>query len=108
MKWTFELLRWRLLLLRLESLQGSELHALAIREAQVSAILACETAFPGLLFPCLFEERVEAALARQAREVSRYWRELRPPATAAALSTHNPGRCYVLAASPPARAELDL
>lgn len=85
MKWTFELLRWRLLLLRLDALQGSELHTLAIREAQVAAILAGETDFPGLVFPCLFEERVEAALARQAREVNRYWRELRPPAAASAV-----------------------
>lgn len=106
MKWTFELLRWRLLLLRLDALQGSELHSLAIREAQVAAILAGETGFPGLVFPCLFEERVAAALARQAREVNRYWRELRPPGTACLPETFSPSPCYDLAATMPASAKL--
>ncbi len=84
MESTFELLRWRLLLRRLDSIQSSELHALVIREAHRAAVLASATSFPWLLFPCLFEERVDAALTRHARDAELYWKDLYSPASAAA------------------------
>jgi hypothetical protein len=79
MESTFELLRWRLLLKRLDKIENSELHALVIREAKVATELAGATAFPWLLFPCLFEERVDAALEREARVATLYWRGLNAP-----------------------------
>ena len=76
MEWTFELLRFRLLLKQLDKVENSELHALVIREAKVAAELARATAFAWLVFPCLFEERVNAALQREALIATLYWRGL--------------------------------
>jgi hypothetical protein len=73
MEWTFELHRLRLLLKQLDKVENSDLHALVIREAKVATELASATAFPWLLFPCLFEERVEAALQREALVATLYW-----------------------------------
>ncbi len=75
---TFELLRWRLLLNQLDKIENAELHARVIREAEAAEELAGATPFPCLLFPCLFEERVEALLHREARQARYYWRELNP------------------------------
>ena len=79
MEWTFELLRWRLLLRHLDKVENSELHALVIREAKVATELARATAFPWLVFPCLFEERANAALQREAMVATLYWRGLNTP-----------------------------
>jgi hypothetical protein len=110
MERSFELLRWRLLLNRLDRIESSELHALVIREAKVASEIACGTDFSWLVFPCVFEERVESALARQAREASRYWRGLGSPALGATPGAANvplrqPAPGYVLAATARLRAE---
>ena len=76
MQWTFELLRLRLLLKQLDKVENSDLHALVIREAKVATELARGTPFPWLLFPCLFEERVNTALQREALVATLYWRGL--------------------------------
>ena len=73
MQWTFELLRLQLLLRQLDKVENSDLHALVIREAKVATELARGTPFPWLLFPCLFEERVDAALQREALVATLYW-----------------------------------
>ena len=76
MELTFELLRLRLLLKQLDKVENCDLHALVIREAKVATELARATAFPWLLFPCLFDERVNAALQREAQVATLYWRGL--------------------------------
>ena len=87
MEWTFELLRWRLLLRRLDQLENCELHALVIREARAATELARATPFPWLVFPCLFEERADAALEGEAQRSTLYWRELNAPLQSTARST---------------------
>ena len=79
MQWTFELFRLRLLLKQLDKVENSDLHALVIREAKVATELARATAFPWLVFPCLFEERVNAVLRREALVATLYWRGLNTP-----------------------------
>ena len=79
MRSTFELLCWRLLLNRLDKIEKFELHAQVIREAEEAETVARATAFPCLLFPCLFEERVEALLQRDAVRERLYWHELDAP-----------------------------
>jgi hypothetical protein len=70
-----EVLKYRLLL-RLLDQSLPELHALLIREADEAASLAGRTRFPLLVFPCLFEERVAAALERHRLQLRNYWRTL--------------------------------
>jgi len=69
----FELLKQRLLLRRLDEIPDTECHARIIHEAEMSAALARRTAFPLLLFPCLFEERARAVRERQRQFEKRYW-----------------------------------
>jgi hypothetical protein len=76
---TFELLCWRLLLRKLDKIERFELHAQIIREAEDAEAVARATAFPCLFFPCLFEERVEAMLRREALQERLYWHELNEP-----------------------------
>jgi hypothetical protein len=79
MQLTLELLRLRLLLKQLDEVENSDLHALVIREARLSTELARATVFPWLVFPCLFEERVNAAIQREALVATLYWRGLNAP-----------------------------
>jgi hypothetical protein len=90
MQGTFELLRLRLLLKQLDKVENSDLHTLVIREAKVATELARATAFPWLLFPCLFEERVHAALQGEALVATRYWRGLNAPERLAPRSGVSP------------------
>ncbi|HWV98307.1 MAG TPA: hypothetical protein VNZ64_01320 [Candidatus Acidoferrum sp.] len=76
MERSFELLRWRLLLNRLDRIESSELHALVIREAKSASEIACDSAVPWLVFPCLFEERVDTALQLEAQVATVYWGQL--------------------------------
>jgi len=76
---TLELLRWRLLLSRLDRIERFELHAQVIREAEEAETVARATPFPCLFFPCLFEERVEALLHREAVRARLYWHQLNVP-----------------------------
>jgi hypothetical protein len=57
----FELLKHRLLLRQLDEMPDVESHARVIYQAHVAAALASLTAYPFLIFPCLFEERARAA-----------------------------------------------
>jgi hypothetical protein len=76
MQFQFELLKHRMLLRALDETANPEAQVMLIREADDSAALACATAFPLLVFPCLFEERA-AAVAQRARWGARlYWRGL--------------------------------
>src|SRR5215831_19368522 len=67
------LLKMRLLLQALDEVAASELHPLVIREADIACVMADRTAFPQLVFPCLFAERVAAALRFQAWRERSYW-----------------------------------
>ena len=73
MEQQFEIALRRLLLRRLDEVPNTEAHTLVIREADVAARLAGRTPFPWLLFPCLFEERVSAALEQARRQDRLYW-----------------------------------
>lgn len=73
----FEVLKYRLLLRRLDEIPNSESHPAIIEEANTAAILAGLTTFPLLVFPCLFEERARAAWERDRRQHHIYWRALR-------------------------------
>jgi len=70
----FGLLKQRLLLLRLGEVANPECHAAIMLEAEVAAELACQTPFPLLVFPCLFEERAGAAMEQARQWALHYWR----------------------------------
>lgn len=76
MKRALDLLRLRLALRALEDVRRSELHPIVLAEAHMTAALVADTGCPLLLFPCLFEERVAAALEREALETKLYWGRL--------------------------------
>ena len=65
--------KWRLLLRTLEQVPDSERHALLIQAADTAAAQAATTPYPGLVFPCLFEERVAEALELDERRKRFYW-----------------------------------
>jgi len=69
-------LKWRLLLRRLETVPNAEWHPAVMCQADAAAGLARQTAFPLLLFPCLFEERAGVALEQARLQTSLYWRRL--------------------------------
>ena len=73
MEQNLELLKMQLLLRCLDQTQSAEFHAALIREAEAATCLARRTGFPTLIFPCLFEERVRAALEEQERAATQYW-----------------------------------
>lgn len=73
----FDVLKLRLLLERLDEVASVSLHAHVIHEAGVAASLARSGGYPLLLFPCLFEERTQAALEEEQRRRARYWEVLR-------------------------------
>jgi hypothetical protein len=75
---SLRLVKLRLLLEALDQVPDSELHALIIQEAEVACANAAHTAFPALFFPCLFAERVRAALEAEARRKREYWRPIAP------------------------------
>jgi len=65
---TLERLKTRLLLERLKELANAEFNCQLRRAANEAAELAWVTCYPLLVFPALFEEKVEAALALAARQ----------------------------------------
>lgn len=71
-------LKQRLVLRRLDESPNLESHALIMREADAAEWLACATGLPLLVFPCLFEEMVCAALERDQRWLDHYWDCLMP------------------------------
>ena len=75
---TLRLVKMRSLLQALDQVPDSELHALIIQEAEAACAKAAETAFPALFFPCLFAERVRAALEAEALRKREYWRPIAP------------------------------
>lgn len=79
----FESIKLRLLLKRLDGVPGSELHPLIIDAANSAAGLARATSYPGLVFPCLFAERVEFVLEQERVRAGEYWRGLRAPSRSA-------------------------
>ena len=81
----FGILKQRLLLRQLNETPEFETHALIMRQADEAAFLAWLTLYPLLTFPCLFEERAEAATEQARRQARVYWNglERQPPACAA-------------------------
>ena len=81
----FAILKQRLLLQRLNETQESETHALIMRQADEASLLAWLSSYPLLTFPCLFEERAEAAAEQARRQARVYWNglEASTPARAA-------------------------
>jgi hypothetical protein len=75
----FETIKLLLLLKRLEGVAGSELHPLIIDAADSAAGLARATPYPGLVFPCLFAERVELVLEQERVRTRRYWAAFQNP-----------------------------
>jgi len=75
----FETIKLLLLLRRLEAVPGSELHPLIIDAANSAAGLARATSYPGLVFPCLFAERVDTMLEQERVRVRNYWATLHRP-----------------------------
>jgi hypothetical protein len=69
----FETIKLLLLLKHLEAVPGSELHHLIIDAANSAAGLAQATPYPGLVFPCLFAERVDSMLEQERVRVRNYW-----------------------------------
>jgi|ERR1043166_804690 hypothetical protein len=69
-----ELLKHRLLLHRLNETTAPECHPQIIQAAAEAADLAATSAFPLLLFPCLFEERAAAAAKNARCYEEAYWR----------------------------------
>jgi hypothetical protein len=98
------LLKLRLVLAELNTIPDSALHALVMREAQTASQLARNTASPLLIFPCLFEERVGAAIEHEQRSFGNYWRDFGVPAQLAPRFSAQPRTpalletCYVSAA----------
>jgi hypothetical protein len=76
----FENLKTRLLLECLNETPESETHALIIRQASEAALLARQSEYPLLTFPCLFAEKALAAIAEARRQARHYWSSLQPPA----------------------------
>lgn len=75
---TFDLLKLRLLLRRLDEIPLPELHAAVMREADLTSILARQSGFPLLTFPCLFAERTARLAEHQHQQSTRYWQSLAP------------------------------
>ena len=69
----FEVLKQRLLHERLDRTPESETHALIMRQADLASFLAWLSRYPILTFPCLFEERADAAVNLARREARLYW-----------------------------------
>jgi len=72
----FETLKLLLLLARLDRVPMSEQHPLIIDAADSAADIARTTRYPRLLFPCLFAERVDAALEQERLRTCKYWGRL--------------------------------
>jgi hypothetical protein len=72
----FETLKLLLLLAWLDRVPMSEQHPLIIDAADSAADLARTTTYPRLLFPCLFAERVDAALEQERVRTRNYWGRL--------------------------------
>jgi hypothetical protein len=72
----FSLLKQRLLLQLLDVVADHAIHHLIINEANTTARLAAATAFPLLVYPCLFHERASEALSQDRRRTSAYWKGL--------------------------------
>ena len=66
-----------MLLQRLNETADSELHALIIRQANEAASIAWLTSYPALIFPCLFEEKADAAVERARGEERNYCEDWR-------------------------------
>jgi hypothetical protein len=81
----FALLKQRLLLERLNGTPESETHAVLIYLAEEAASGASLSAYPLLVFPCLFEELADLALEQARRQAQDYWdcRQMPPSAQAA-------------------------
>ena len=56
----FELLKARMLLRAMDEIPGVELHIFIFRAAAEAANLASQTSFPLLVFPGLFDEKIQA------------------------------------------------
>ena len=65
-----ERLKNRLLRLQLDELNEPEFNAYARRAANEAAALAWVTPYPLLVFPALFDEKIETALVYAERQVS--------------------------------------
>ncbi len=74
---TLQILKLRLLARKLNDVPDPGLHVLIMHEADTAEHLARETRHPLLFFPCLFEERTQAALERERLLAVRFWRALR-------------------------------
>ncbi len=74
----FDRLKTRLLAERLELIWDADTNSVVRRAANDAAALAWVTPFPLLVFPVLFEEKADEALARAERqeEIRRLTREL--------------------------------
>jgi hypothetical protein len=89
----FDLLRMRLLLQRLNDEPNSALHLRIIREAESAAAQAARTPYPGLIFPCLFEECVRLAAEQHRQRSSAYWGDLAESATRNQIVTNPTPAC---------------
>lgn len=74
----FEMFKQRLLLQWLNATLELELHARVIQEANEAAKVALATPISFLVFPCLLEERVRAALEQERQRSRIYWHDLMP------------------------------
>ena len=68
----FEIFTERLLLRRLDTVPW-EAHIQIMKETDAVAKMAAQTAYPFLVFPCLFEERVSAILRGFQEKEANYW-----------------------------------
>ena len=64
----FELLKARMLLRAMDEIPGAELHIFVFRAAAEAASLSLQTPFPLLVFPGLFDEKVQAMQFALRRE----------------------------------------
>src|SRR3954447_22371372 len=69
----FEIFTQRLLLRELDRVPASEAHACIMEAALLAACGAKSTAFPFLVFPCLFEEHARAATNQFLQREETFW-----------------------------------
>lgn len=68
-----QLLKCTLVLRQLDDIPDATLHARILDQGEAAMTLARQTAFPILVFPCLFEERAVAVLWENRQRMDRYW-----------------------------------